>query len=165
MNRLQLLQLNQHKTAIIVHYFDLTPTIMNISRITELILIAIFSLLIIFHILIITSVIPYDIVWGSRLSSVNEMIVFEAVSLGLNVVFLGVILMHSQIIKPILPNKVIKGLLWAMMALFILNTLGNLTSDNAFEKIVFTPVTILLSLSLFLVAKSKKSELTPNKAN
>ncbi|MAE83288.1 MAG: hypothetical protein CMB80_11165 [Flammeovirgaceae bacterium] len=129
---------------------------MNLSRSAEFLLVAIFSLLIIFHVLIITSITPYDIVWGSRLSSSQEMIVFELISLALNVFFLSVILMHAQIIRPILSTKVLKILIWVMMGLFILNTLGNLVSENDFEKLAFTPVTILLSIALYIVAKSKK---------
>ncbi|MBE61238.1 MAG: hypothetical protein CMB89_02645 [Flammeovirgaceae bacterium] len=84
------------------------------------------------------------------------MIVFELISLALNVFFLSVILMHAQIIRPILSTKVLKILIWVMMGLFILNTLGNLVSENDFEKLAFTPVTILLSIALYIVAKSKK---------
>ncbi|WP_258101066.1 hypothetical protein [Marinoscillum pacificum] len=135
---------------------------MTLSRIAEFILIVIFSLLIIFHVLILTSVIPYDIVWGSRLSSHEDMITFEAISLSLNGAFLWIILMHAQFIKPVLSSKVSRVLLWVMMGLFILNTLGNLVSENDFEKVAFTPVTILLSICLFLLAKTKKHSTATN---
>ena len=129
---------------------------MTLTRAAEYFLVLLFTLLLVFHVLIITSIIPYDIVWGSRLSSSQEMIVFELISLALNVFFLSVILMHAQIIRPILSTKVLKILIWVMMGLFILNTLGNLVSENDFEKLAFTPVTILLSIALYIVAKSKK---------
>jgi hypothetical protein len=46
-----------------------------------IIMIGLLSGVIVFHILIIIKIIPYEIVWSGRLKSTNEMYVFECVSL------------------------------------------------------------------------------------
>jgi membrane protein DedA with SNARE-associated domain len=52
--------------------------------------------------------------------------------------------------------RVITSSLWVMFCLFLFNTLGNILSENHLEKIIFTPVTIVLSL-LMLVLILKKN--------
>ena len=76
---------------------------------------------------------------------------FEMVSILINALFVVVILVQSKFIEIGLPQKIVTYTLWLMTGLFVLNTLGNLVSKNKFEKRVFTPVTILLSVfSLWL---------------
>lgn len=126
------------------------------KRTAETTLAIFFSLIIIFHLLVITSVIPSDIVWGSRLSSQDQLILFESISIVLNVVFLIVIFIRMGVLKMNVSKKLINGFLWAMMVLFLLNTLGNLASESSFEKLAFTPVTLILSICLLISLLSKK---------
>ena len=51
-------------------------------------LISIYSLTIVFHILVLMKVIPYKIVWGSKLKTDSDMYKLETVSVILNVFFL-----------------------------------------------------------------------------
>jgi hypothetical protein len=55
------------------------------------------------------------------------------------------------------PSTTIKILSWLITAFMVLNTLGNLTSQSTAEKIVFTPITILLAISCFVVSISKET--------
>ncbi len=126
------------------------------KRTAETTLAIFFSLIIIFHLLVITSVIPSDIVWGSRLSSQDQLILFESISIVLNVVFLIVIFIRMGVLKMNISKKLINGFLWAMMVLFLLNTLGNLASESSFEKLAFTPVTLILSICLLISLLAKK---------
>lgn len=54
--------------------------------------------------------------------------------------------------KPML----IRVSLWLMAGLFALNTVGNLFSNNDFERIIFTPVTLLLSIACVYLALQYK---------
>ena len=128
------------------------------QRFVEIILITIFSLTIVFHLLVITSVIPPDIVWGSRLNSPDQLIIFESISILLNGFFLAVMLVKVGFLKANLSPKVIRGLQWGMFALFLLNTVGNLASESSFEKMVFTPVTLILSICLLISILSKRKQ-------
>ncbi|HYG37234.1 MAG TPA: hypothetical protein VD908_01385 [Cytophagales bacterium] len=121
----------------------------------------IFSLTIVFHILVLVGLVPYDIVWGGRVKSVNDMYLFEAISLFLNAVFLFVVSAKSRVVKIRVSEKLLNVLLWIMAGVFLLNTLGNLMSTSELEKMIFTPVTLLLSILCILLAlPSKGSELS-----
>ncbi len=118
-------------------------------------LIVLFSVTIVFHLLILVKVIPYAIAWGGRLKNDNEMFVFETVSIVLNSLFLFVGINKHKHMKLGKSNKFVTIMLWIMFALFALNSIGNLFSINSFEKIVFTPVTIVLSIACFILARNK----------
>jgi hypothetical protein len=109
-----------------------------------------------FHVLVMVKIIPFDIVRGGRVQSDGGMYRFELVSLALNTFFLSVILINSEILKIKVPDKIIKVILWLMFALFLLNTVGNLLSNNQLEKIIFTPITILLAIFSFILARTKQ---------
>ncbi len=109
-------------------------------------LISIYSLTIVFHLLVLMKVIPYKIVWGSRLKTDSDMYKLETVSVILNVFFLIVILSISNFIQFTINESVLTVLLWVMAALFLFNTVVNMLSKNKLEKLIFTPVTIILTI-------------------
>lgn len=123
-------------------------------------LILLFSFTIIFHLLVITHFISYDVVWGGRITSDRQMYISEFVSVFLNGVFLVVVLIKAQMLHWPVPNKVITVFLWLMLGLFILNTIGNLLSLNGLETLIFTPITILLSFFCFILVRSKSDQKT-----
>lgn len=110
--------------------------------------------IIVFHIVAIVGIVPYEMLWGGRLKSESEMYFFESVSLLINLVMLAAV-----IVKRAWPTKKIKwvnAVLWIMFVLFLLNTIGNIFSSNQMEKIIFTPITLILSvLCLILVLKKQ----------
>ncbi len=133
-----------------------------IPRISESVasrgLMVLFSLIIVFHLLVLLQVIPFQMVWGGRLNNVGEMYAFEAVSIALNVLMLAVVLVRAGVISLGVNQHAMQILLWMMAALFILNTVGNLFSTNAMEKMIFTPITLVLSIfciRLALVSRLK----------
>ena len=63
------------------------------------IMLVLLLMVVIFHLFIITKIIPYDIVWGGQLKYDHEMYVFEVISVFINL-FLGfVLLMKGGYIK------------------------------------------------------------------
>lgn len=106
----------------------------------------IFSLVIIFHVLVLTGIIPFEIVWGGRLQGKEQMITFELTSIIINILMLMVVAIQAGLIKINTNKKVLKVVFWLMFVLFLFNTIGNLLSENELEKIIFTPLTILLSV-------------------
>jgi len=109
-------------------------------------LLIIFSLVIIFHVLVLSGIVPFDMVWGGRLQSKEQMITFELTSIAINIMMLTIVTIHAGVVKVNINKKVLKTALWLMFVLFLFNTLGNLLSVNVMEKIIFTPITILLSV-------------------
>jgi len=112
----------------------------------------ILSLIIIFHLLVISSIIPFDIVWGGNIADKNKLWIMESISITINFILLLFVLAYSDIIKIKLHPTVVKVGFWLMFVLFLLNTLGNILSKNSLEACIFTPLTLLLSLFCFRIA-------------
>lgn len=110
------------------------------------------SAVLIFHFLVLFKIIPYSIVWGGRLKSDKQMYRFEVVSIFTNLFFLAVVAAYSGILFSDIPASIITILLWIMAALFALNTFGNLLSKNKWEKIIFTPMTLILTIFCITLA-------------
>ncbi len=120
------------------------------------IIIGIFSIIIVFHILVLLQIIPYTIVWGGKLQSKEDMYRFEIVSTLLNMLMLLNVLFYTQILKSNLKEKIFRYGLWVMFSLFVLNTIGNLFAENLIEKAIFTPLTFILAVLCLHLATHKK---------
>ena len=59
----------------------------------------IYSLSIVFHLLVLIKIIPYKMVWGGRLKSDIDMYKFEAVSLTVNLLFLFILLVQYTVLE------------------------------------------------------------------
>ena len=114
--------------------------------------ILIFLIVITLHVLILLGIIPYDFVWGGRLNSKAEMIPFELISISINIIILLIVLMQGGILKNPIPKGIMRILLILIAVLFAVNTLGNIASESIVETIIFTPVTVLLTLFFIRMA-------------
>lgn len=114
------------------------------QRAASLGLIAILTSVILFHVLVLVGIIPQDIVWGGRLRTREELVEFELVSIVINFIMVLFVSVRAGIINLSIKPILIRVVLWLMVVLFILNTLGNLLSQNDLERIIFTPITLLL---------------------
>ncbi|TGE25034.1 hypothetical protein E5K00_07500 [Hymenobacter aquaticus] len=119
-------------------------------------LLVLLSLLVLFHALILTGIVPYGIVWGGRLQSPAQMLAFETVSIGANLVLAGVAGAWAGHWGAGRRTGWLRGALWLMTALFGLNTVGNLLSVNPLEKHVFTPLTLVLALLSLRLALDRR---------
>lgn len=109
---------------------------------------------ILFHLAIIAKVIPYDIAWGGRLQNDSEMYVFETISILINI-FLGfILLMKGNYIKFQFKKKTIDIILWIFLALFVLNTIGNIFAKTTFEKL-FAVLTFISAILIWKILKPK----------
>lgn len=112
-------------------------------------------LIVLFHCLVITQVIPYDIVWAGKLKSTQEMYQFETVSLIINFFLIFVILVNAEIIKLKINRKVIWVIILIFAVLFALNTIGNLTAQSNIEKYTATPITFILFILMWRLLLKK----------
>lgn len=125
------------------------------KEIAQIGLLVILFATIVFHVLVLAKIIPYKIVWGGRLKTDADMYKFEFVSLVLNLFFVCVISIKAGVIKVDFPENIMNYIIWGMVALFSLNTIGNLLSKNSLEKKIFTPITILLTILLVILLLAK----------
>ena len=121
------------------------------------IILALLSLVVVFHLLVVIGVVPYSIVWGGRLTSHEEMLRMETVSILVNLAMIGLVCVYVGYLRIRIPAVVLKFLLWLMVLLFAFNTVGNLMSTSRLEQILFTPITLLLSLLFAQLALDKSS--------
>ena len=122
------------------------------------IMIPLLSLVIIFHLAIITRLIPYQVVWAGKLKSVNEMYAFETASIAMNIFIIALLLLKAKHLKRNISSKILDTLLWLFVILFAVNTIGNLMAETLFEKLVFTPLTLLSSILIWVIVRKDKDE-------
>ncbi len=118
-------------------------------------LLLITSGILVFHFLVLTGLIPYRIVWGGRLRTPEMMMRFEIISLFVNIFFLLFLYLKEKHYQAEQPARWINAVLWAFGALYAINTLANLTSLSITETLIFTPLTLVLSLFTVRIALEK----------
>jgi len=112
-------------------------------------LILLLSLVIVFHILVISGIIPFEIVWGGRLTDSSELPVYESISIGLNLLMLFMVLSKAGYSRISMKENTYRIFFGLMCLLFLVNTIGNIFSKNDLERMLFTPFTLILTI-LFL---------------
>jgi len=112
-------------------------------------------LVVVFHCLVLTQVIPYHIVWGGKLQNVTQMRRLEIISILINVLLLSVVSIKGKLLKLNMPVSVINIILWLFVMLFSLNTIGNLFAKARIETIVFTPLTFISAILCYRIVTEK----------
>jgi hypothetical protein len=101
------------------------------QRVAQNTILVFFVLALVYHSLVLMQVVPMDMAWGGRLKTLEELYVFESISITINVLFLYGVWMK-------------KRLFYALIAIiFALNTVGNLVAVNFWEMVIFTPITAI----------------------
>lgn len=112
-------------------------------------------IVVLFHFSILFQIIPYTIVWAGKLNTVNEMYAFEATSIAINLFLILILVAKGNYIKHPIPEKWLNGILWFFVVVFALNTIGNLFAKTVFEKVVFTPLTLISAIFIWIILKKK----------
>ena len=115
---------------------------------------------ILFHLSILLKIVPYEITWGGRLKSDEDMYVFETVSIAINLLMCMMLLIKGDYIKAFIPIKVVNVFLWIFLVLFALNTVGNVFAETNFEKF-FSILTLASSVLIWIILRRSKTEYTP----
>ncbi len=108
-------------------------------------------LVILFHLLVLIEIVPYNIVWGGRLKTVSAMVRFEIASIAINILLIAAITIKSRYLKLAIHSTIITAILWMYVILFSINTIGNLAAKMTLETAVFTPVTLILALLCYRI--------------
>lgn len=116
------------------------------------IILVLLSMVIIFHALIIIKIIPYNIAWGGRLQTDEQMYIFESASILINLLLGFILLMKGNYFKYQFKSKTLNIVLWIFLMLFIINTLGNIFAQTTFEK-MFAFLTLLLAFLVWVILR------------
>ena len=120
--------------------------------------IVVISCVIVFHLMVIANVIPDDIVWGGRARDRNTTMMLELVSIIINIGILAVTLIDAGMLKIGFSRNTTRVIFVILFGLFILNTIGNLFSENKWEALIFTPMTLFLSVCCLRLASEKSNQ-------
>lgn len=121
-------------------------------RLASIIIITINTIALFMHLLILLKVVPYDFVWGGRLKNEVDLIIFESISIVVQLLFMTIVAVKAGYVFNGKFKKTVNVGTWVMFGLMVLNTMGNLASVSVWEKMVMTPITCLLALLLFRLA-------------
>ena len=116
---------------------------------------AVYGLIIIYHNLIISGVIPSKYVWGGKIDDPVELIKMEFISLSIVILAAVLTMIRVDILKVPVLKPASRFAMWAIALLFALNTIGNLLAEELLETIIFSPLTLLLSIFSFRIAIDK----------
>lgn len=107
-----------------------------------------------FNVLVMVGVFPYTMVWGGRLQSKEDMVVFELISIIINVLSIIFILGKARLVLPSYA-KVFNVLVWILPILNLLGIMGNMASNSNLERALFVPVTIIMFITTLRIALEK----------
>ncbi|MED3727479.1 hypothetical protein HPB58_13755 [Priestia filamentosa] len=124
-------------------------------KMASYIILAINTMALFMHGLILLNILPYGFVWGGRLKRQEGVILFEMISILIQIVFISIVAVKAGYILKGKFKRTSNIGIWAIFAVMILNSLGNLASHSFLETVVMTPITILLALLVFRLAIEK----------
>ena len=112
--------------------------------------IGIFGCLILLHLGVVVGIVlfnyvPTDFLWGGRIQSKEQFILFEYLSLIVQAICLFLTLIKAGYLRLERLENISHIGMWVLFAIFALNTVGNALAKTTFEK-AFTVVTIILAL-------------------
>ena len=124
-------------------------------RLASNIIITINTIALLMHVLILLRIMPYDFVWGGRLKSETDLIIFESISIVVQTVFISIIAVKAGYVLKGKFKRTVNIGTWIMFGLMVLNTIGNVVSISGLETMVMTPLTSVLALLIFRLAIEK----------
>ncbi|MBN2859378.1 MAG: hypothetical protein JXK93_03835 [Sphaerochaetaceae bacterium] len=103
------------------------------------------GLFVLFHLLVIVGIVPDAIVWGGRVNDRKKLVTMELLSLSTILLTGAVGFVRALQLAQGEVFLLTTILSWLFFAVFVLNSISNLFAKTAFERFVFTPVTLVLA--------------------
>jgi|TARA_B110000967_G_C18641349_1_gene438660 hypothetical protein len=119
-------------------------------------MIGVLSIVLVFHFCVLFEIISYKIVWAGKINSLDEMRIFETVSLLINTLLIAILYIKSKNIKNNVSNKVVNAIIWVFVFLFAINTIGNLFAKSMIEQILGTTLTFISSVLCWIIVSKGK---------
>ena len=126
------------------------------ARVASRILVVALCGLAMFHVLVMLRVVPGGAVWGGQaVESPGKLVQLEAIGLVVTLLFAFVAAAKGGLVRAPGLRRFVGIGAWVMFGYFVLNTLGNLASHSSLEKAIFTPLSIVLAVLAFCVARER----------
>jgi hypothetical protein len=124
-------------------------------RLASIIIITINTIALLMHVLIILKILPHDFVWGGRLKSEADLIIYESISIVVQTLFITIVAVKAGYVFKGKFKRTVNVGTWVLFGLMVLNTIGNFVSSSGLETMVMTPITCLLALLVLRLAIEK----------
>ena len=126
------------------------------KKIAIKLMIGLLSIVLVFHFCVLFEIISYEKVWAGKLTSLDEMRVFETISIVINALMISIIIFKSRNLKNNETNKLVNVFLWVFVFLFAVNTVGNLFAVSVIERVLGTSLTFVSSLLCWIIVKKER---------
>lgn len=113
------------------------------------------AMVLLFHVFILAGVIPYSIVWAGKISTRENMMMFEAISIFINALLIIILLLKVGYIQNKISRRKLQFVIWCFIILFGLNTIGNLFAKSRFELYCFTALAFLSTVLCLRIVVDK----------
>ena len=101
--------------------------------------------------LVIIGIVPKNYVWGGRITENSQLLLLEATTFIVNALIIWVIAMRVGYVKQRINSKIITIILFILMTLMALNTVGNIFARTTFEKLMAIP-TLISTIGFYILA-------------
>jgi hypothetical protein len=119
-------------------------------------MLAILAALAIYHVMMLAGVLPSDIAWaGHAATSPRTLVILEVVSLVVTLLFAALVAAAAGLWGGSKIRKPARMAMWVVSGYFVLNVVGNLASSSGLERLIFTPVSVILACLALRLALSK----------
>ncbi|MCB0631317.1 MAG: hypothetical protein R2824_13380 [Saprospiraceae bacterium] len=116
-------------------------------------IIALLSLLLIFHLVILLGIAPGNMVWGGQLETQGQRLIMEIVAFIFTALMLLMVLVRMDFVKLGGGMKNFSHTaMWVIFVFFVLNFVGNLSSPSMVEKAVFGPIALIMAIFAYRLA-------------
>lgn len=120
-----------------------------------------FGLTAFLQILIAAGILPVTMAWGGRqLELTLGLRLASLMSAIILIVFAYIFRRRAGLLGEIKETRWIKIITWVITGFLFINTLGNLTSQSLWERIVITPISFFLMVACLIVSFSVPDNLT-----
>jgi hypothetical protein len=114
------------------------------------------GLLAVFHVFVLSGAAPGDMVWGGTADGLSgRLVVLETVGLTVTLLFALLVAAKAGYIRAAGLRRPARIGMWIVFAFFVVNVLGNLASTSTLEKVVFTPVSVVMALFSLRLASAR----------
>lgn len=115
-----------------------------------------FAIFIGIQLLLATGILPVSIAWGGRQTELTPALrVAGIVAVFILGAFIYIIRYRAGLTGSIPAPTAIRVMAWVVTAFMALNTVGNFASVNSTEKLLFGPITIVITIACLVVSASR----------
>ena len=104
------------------------------------------SISVLFHLLILSGVIPYKLVYSGLLDTELQMVMYAVSTIMALIAVICVISVRGGYMKPFVSKQALNATLWLLIAIFIVGAAGILFSKTTLEMILFTPPALISAI-------------------